>query len=77
MMSRAALRLSLSCSLLLLFTHPFLAQQVADPGFDPTVARPAYTKKHPRVLFDEAHNNFHTAGGRYKEIASILGRILP
>ena len=38
----------------------------------PTVARPAYTKKHPRVLFDEAHNNFHTAGGRYKAFADLI-----
>src|SRR5213594_1136315 len=43
-----------------------LAQQVADPDFDTKVANPAYTKKHPKVFLDEAHNNFHTASGRYK-----------
>jgi hypothetical protein len=48
------------------------AQQVADPDFDTRVARPAYTKKHPKVLLDEAHNNFHTAGGRYKPFADLL-----
>ncbi len=48
------------------------AQQVADPNFDPKVARPAYTKKSPKVLFDEAHNNFHTAGGRYKPFADLI-----
>ena len=50
-----------------------LAQQVADPNFDTKVARPAYAKKkHPRVLFDEAHNNFHTATGRYKPFADLI-----
>ncbi len=49
-----------------------VAQQLPDPNFDPTVARPAYTKNHPRVLFDEAHNNFHTAGGRYKAFADLI-----
>jgi hypothetical protein len=48
------------------------AQQVADPNFDPKVAHPAYTKNGPRVLFDEAHNNFHTAGGRYKPFADLI-----
>jgi hypothetical protein len=48
------------------------AQQVADPNFDTKVARPAHVKKHPRVLFDEAHNNFHTADGRYKPFAELI-----
>lgn len=50
-----------------------LAQQVADPDFDTKVAKPAYTKKHPRVFLDEAHNNFHTASGRYKPFADLIG----
>jgi hypothetical protein len=49
-----------------------LAQQVADPDFDTRVAKPAYTKKHPKVLIDEAHNNFHTASGRYKPFADLI-----
>jgi hypothetical protein len=49
------------------------AQQVADPSFDTKVAKPAYSKStHPRVLFDEAHNNFHTASGRYKPFADLI-----
>lgn len=48
------------------------AQQVADPNFDARVAHPAYTKNGPRVLFDEAHNNFHTASGRYKPFADLI-----
>jgi hypothetical protein len=49
-----------------------LAQQVADPDFDTRVAKPAYTSKHPKVLLDEAHNNFHTASGRYKPFADLI-----
>jgi hypothetical protein len=49
-----------------------LAQQVADPNFDAKVAKPAYTKNGPKVLFDEAHNNFHTASGRYKPFADLI-----
>jgi hypothetical protein len=48
------------------------AQQVADPNFDTKVAKPAYKKNGPKVLFDEAHNNFHTAGGRYKPFADLI-----
>jgi hypothetical protein len=48
------------------------AQQVADPDFDTKVANPAYTKKHPKVFLDEAHHNFHTAGGRYKPFADLI-----
>jgi hypothetical protein len=46
--------------------------QVADPNFDAKVAHPAYTKNGPKVLFDEAHNNFHTASGRYKPFADLI-----
>jgi hypothetical protein len=46
--------------------------QRADPDFDTKVARPAYKTDHPRVLFDEAHNNFHTTGGRYKPFADVI-----
>jgi len=47
-------------------------QQEADPSFDAKVARPAYVTVHPKALIDEAHNNFHTAGGRYKPFATLL-----
>ena len=50
--------------ILLVFSCETWGQQVSDPDFDTRVARPAYTKQRPRVLFDEAHANFHTAGGR-------------
>jgi len=59
------------CLILLSFTGIF-AQQIADPNFDAKVAHPAYTKNGPKVLFDEAHNNFHTASGRYKPFADLI-----
>jgi len=48
------------------------AQQVPDPNFNPHVEHPAYTKNFPRVLFDEAHNNFHTTTGRYKPFVDLI-----
>ena len=46
--------------------------QMADPNFDARVAKPAYSRNGPKVLFDEAHNNFHTASGRYKPFADLI-----
>lgn len=48
------------------------AQQVADPDFDARVPKPAYAIIHPKALLDEAHNNFHTASGRYKPFADLI-----
>jgi hypothetical protein len=48
------------------------AQQSADLEFNVRVEDPAYTKNFPRVLFDEAHNNFHTVEGRYKPFADLI-----
>jgi hypothetical protein len=59
-------------ALLLLLPLTCTAQQIADPEFDTTVENPAYRKNLPRVLFDEAHNNFHTTTGRYKPFADLL-----
>jgi hypothetical protein len=49
-----------------------LAQQLPDPEFNTSVENPAYKKEGPRVMFDEAHHNFHTAEGRYKPFVDIL-----
>lgn len=56
----------------LLITRAGIAQQMADPHFNATVENPAFTKNFPRVLFDEAHNNFHTVTGRYKPFAELI-----
>ena len=54
---------------------PAWAQQVSDTTFNPPIARPAYAEgRGPVVLIDEAHNNFHTADGRYLAFARLLRR---
>jgi hypothetical protein len=61
------------CALSLCLFAVAIGQQQADQTFDARVAHPAYTTSHPKVLFDEAHNNFHTASGRYKPFADLVG----
>jgi len=51
------------------------AQQIADTKFNPPIASPAYKEgRGPVVMVDEAHNNFHTAYGRYLAFANLLRR---
>ncbi len=69
---RVLATLAASAVLLACVSASVTAQQVPDPTFDPKVERPAFPRKHPRVIFDEAHNNFHTAGGRYKAFADLI-----
>lgn len=73
-MKRKILRSRATVFILLLFAQapPARSQQMADPDFDTKVDRPAYTKKHPKVLFDEAHLNFHTTDGRYKPFVTLI-----
>ena len=56
-----------------LATAYFLAQR-ADYGWDPAISAPVFTAEHPRVLFDEGHNNASSAGvaGRYWPFARLL-----
>lgn len=54
------------------FSAQIIPAQQADPNFDARVSKPAYTKKHPKVFFDEAHNNVHTASGLYKPFADLI-----
>lgn len=54
----------------LLVPVALVAQQRADPSFDVSVAAPAYVRADPRVVIDEAHNNFHTA----TRMASVVKR---
>src|SRR5260221_2999395 len=50
--------------------------QHPDQNFDTRVASRAYPPgtgaRHPKVLIDEAHRNFHTASGRYGPFAELL-----
>jgi hypothetical protein len=61
-----------NCALAIVLSATALAQQVSDPNFNPHVENPAYTRNFPRVLFDEAHNNFHTTTGRYKPFVDLI-----
>jgi len=69
---RSILAISVLSATLLCTPTLVFNQQLSDPNFNATVAKPAYTKKHPKVLFDEAHFNFHTAGGRYKAFSDLI-----
>src|SRR5215510_15987513 len=60
------------CAVLALTCVPSVAQQMADPEFNTSVANPAYKKEGPRVMFDEAHHNFHTTDGRYKPFVDLM-----
>jgi hypothetical protein len=59
-------------SLFLLLTSVAASQQVADTTFNTKLTKPAFTTKHPVVVIDQAHGNFHTASGRYKPLAELL-----
>ena len=51
---------------------PVFAQQRPDPEFNTSVENPAYKREGPRVMFDEAHHNFHTTEGRYKPFVDLM-----
>lgn len=70
-MKRAA-TICLLLSVLFVSSVAVVAQQFPDTEFNTSVANPAYNKNGPRVLFDEAHHNFHTADGRYKPFVDLL-----
>jgi len=59
-------------ALFVLLAPVVFAQQMPDPEFDTSVVRPAYKDNGPRVMFDEAHHNFHTTDGRYKPFVDLL-----
>lgn len=67
MLMRALTALAISSS-------PLLAQQIVDTTFSPHLrVRPTFAAgRGPAVLIDEAHNNFHTMGGRYRPFAHLL-----
>ena len=49
-----------------------VAQHLPDTTYKTIVEHPAFSKNSPRVMFDEAHFNFHTSTGRYKPFADLL-----
>ncbi len=49
--------------------------QIADDAFNPQIRSPAYAAgRGPRVVLDEAHENFHTIAGRYGPFVRLLRR---
>ncbi|MFN2531170.1 MAG: DUF4350 domain-containing protein [Pyrinomonadaceae bacterium] len=66
--------MNLIAILVLLFIPfvPAYGQQMADPEFNASVQNPTYSKNGPRILFDEAHNNFHTTTERYKPFVDLI-----
>src|SRR6185295_2957533 len=66
------MKLLLTFCVFLLTCTPVFGQQQADPEFNTSVENPAYKKEGPRVMFDEAHHNFHTAEGRYKPFVDLM-----
>jgi hypothetical protein len=60
------------CALILLICATAVGQQIADPEFNTSIENPAYKREGPRVMFDEAHHNFHTTEGRYKPFVDLM-----
>ena len=48
------------------------AQAVADRNFNARISRPAYERRHPKVLFDEAHHNAVTVDGAYRPFVDLI-----
>ena len=71
-MKRLALAVVTALGLVVVSLAAALGQQVRDDNFDTKVARAAYTDRHPAVLFDEAHNNYHKVSGRYKPFGDLI-----
>src|SRR4030095_14812120 len=69
----ACRRMTLSCFLVWFSAcvQVLAQQQVIDETFRVSLDKPAYTRG-PTVAIDEAHDNFHTAGGQYKPFADLL-----
>ena len=65
--------LRLLCLSLLLLMLPFAArsQQSADRDFNTKVAKPAFTARHPILMFDLGHHNTHTTRQRYDALAMM------
>ena len=57
---------------LMVFACVAVAQQMPDLEFNVSVENPAYKREGPRVMFDEAHHNFHTSDGRYKPFVDLI-----
>lgn len=67
------MRIILGLAVALAICGPAVAQQIANPDADVSVARAAWPRATgPRLAIDEAHANFHTIDGRYAPFADLL-----
>lgn len=48
------------------------AQQKPDKKYDVSVKTQTYISNHPKVLFDEGHNNMHTLKGTYSPFVNLI-----
>lgn len=65
-------KLSICALVVVVVAMTVFSQHLSDPEFKAEVERPAYLKNGPRLMFDEAHNNFHTSTARYKPFAELM-----
>jgi hypothetical protein len=66
-------RMLLALLLLTVAAAPARSQrQVEDTTFVPKVAKPAFTRRQPIVMIDEAHRNQFTMKGAYRTFANLL-----
>lgn len=71
-MVRTTRRVLLPFVAVLAFATSAWAQVAADAEFDTSVAKPAFAQGQGwKLVFDEAHRNLHTAGGRYAVVAKV------
>jgi hypothetical protein len=61
-----------ACIVVLTVSQLVYGQHLADAEFDASVAKPSYQKSGPRVMFDEAHFNYHTMADRFKPFVDLL-----
>jgi hypothetical protein len=68
----AGLKARCAVALLCLGLSSCASGDKVDSGFDTKVTSPAYATDGPRVLFDEAHHNGHTAQKSYRPFARLI-----
>jgi len=62
--------LILAAAILIFRNH--LLYQIPDLTVPVAIKNPSYIEKGPVILFDESHDNFHTANGGYKPFVQLL-----
>ncbi len=71
-MPRKLASILIAASLMTLSACKSTHVQRSDESFDAIVAEPMFSSDGPRVLFDDAHQNFHRSDGRYAPFVTLL-----